>query len=297
MKSADLNLLVHFDALMTCRSVSRAAIQLNITQPAMSAALSRLRRLFNDPLFLRDEGLWHPTQRAQELYSSFQPLLVRWRSETLPREVFDPLTANRVLSIFVSDYLQFAALPKILAALSKAAPGISLRVFKLFQGLNMIETNHVELVIGHYSQPFPALRARFLFEDRAVCIVRNSHPCLDRHWNLDALLAYPHIYIAGHTGQFSQQIDEALKAVNRIRQIGTSLSSYLACPFVIGTTNFAAILPSTVAQAFQKISNTTILEVPLPLPAINVSMYWHERHHGDPVHAWVRQFIAESISS
>ncbi len=297
MKSADLNLLVHFDALMTCRSVSRAAVQLGITQPAMSAALSRLRRLFNDPLFLRDEGLWHPTQRAQELYQSFQPLVARWRSETLPREEFDPVTAHRVLSIFVSDYLQFAALPKVIAALSKAAPGISLRVFKLFQGLNMIETNHVELVIGHYPQPLPALRARFLFEERAVCIVRNNHPCLHKRWNLDSLLTYPHVYIAGHTGQFSQQIDEALKAVNRIRRIGASLSSYLACPFVVGTTDFVAILPSSVAHAFQKMSRSTILEVPLPLPAVNVSMYWHERHHDDPAHTWIRQLIAESISS
>jgi DNA-binding transcriptional LysR family regulator len=297
MKTADLNLLAHFDALMTCRSVTRAAVQLGITQPAMSAALSRLRRLFNDPLFLRDEGHWHPTQRAQELHQSFQPLVARWRSETLPREQFDPATAHRVLSIFVSDYLQFAALPKAIAALSKASPGIGLRVFKLFQGLNMIETNHVELVIGHYPQPMPALRARFLFEERAVCIVRNNHPCLHQVWDLDSLLAYPHIYIAGHTGQFSQQIDEALQSVSRTRRIGASLSSYLACPFVVGATDFIAILPSSVAYAFQNLSRCTILEVPLPLPAINVSMYWHERHHDDHAHAWIRQLIAESISS
>ena len=297
MKTADLNLLVHFDALMTCRSVSRAAEQIGISQPAMSAALSRLRRLFHDPLFLRDAGQWHPTQRAEDLHKAFEPLIARWRSESLPREEFDPATAHRVLSVFVSDYLQFAALPKVVAALSKAAPGIELRVFRLFQGLSMIETNHVELVIGHYAEPTPALRARVLFEERAVCVVRNDHPCLSRRWGLDSYLAYPHVYLSGHTTQFSQQIDDALKAVNRARTIGVTLSSYLACPFVVGATDFVATLPSSVARAFQKLSRTTILDVPLALPALNVSMYWHERHHEDRAHAWVRQLIASKMSA
>lgn len=298
MKTADLNLLVHFDALMTCRSVSRAAVQIGISQPAMSAALSRLRRLLNDPLFVRDDGQWHPTSRAQDLHQSFRPLLDRWRSESLPREAFDPSTARRVLSIYASDYLQFAVMPKVIAAMSKAAPEIELRLFpaKLFHGLSMIETNHVELVIGHFPQPAPALRMRFLFEERAVCTVRNDHPCLRQRWGLDPFLAYPHADLAAHTRNFSQQIDDALTAMNRTRKIGATLSSYLACPFVVGASDFVATLPFSVANGLQKVSRTTLLEVPLALPMFNVSLYWHERHHEDSAHAWVRQFIGNTVS-
>ena len=298
MKNADLNLLVHFDALMTTRSVSRAAAQMGISQPAMSAALSRLRRMFNDPLFVREGGGWLPTSRAQELSQSFRPLLDRWRSESQPRDEFDPRTAHRVLSLYASDYLQYAVMPKFIAALSKAAPGLAVRIFpaKLFHGLSMVETNHVELVVGHFPHPTPSLRARFLFEERSVCIVRTDHPCLRQNWGLDTFLAYPHADLAAHTRNFSQQIDDALAAINRSRKIGTTLASYLACPFVVGASDLIATLPLSVANAFQKISRTTLLEVPLALPMFNVSLYWHERHQEDRAHAWVRQFIGSTFS-
>jgi len=298
MKNADLNLLVHFDALMMTRSVSRAASQMGISQPAMSAALSRLRCIFNDPLFVREGGAWLPTSRAQELGQAFRPLLDRWRSESQSRDEFDPRTEQRVLSLYASDYLQYAVLPKIIAALSKTAPGLTVRVFpaKLFHGLSMVETNHVELVLGYFPQPAPSLRSRFLFEERSVCIVRTGHPCLKQSWGLEAFLAYPHVDLAAHTRNFSQQIDDALAAMNRTRKIGATLASYLACPFVVGASDLIAILPLSVANDFQKVSRTTLLEVPISLPTFNVCLYWHERHQDDRGHAWIRQFMASTLS-
>jgi DNA-binding transcriptional LysR family regulator len=297
-KTANLNLLVHFDALMRCRSISRAAADMEISQPAMSGALSRLRVLFNDPMFVREDGQWQPTTRAHDLYQQFRPLIDRWRIESVPSTAFDPFTVKRAISVYASDYLQYALMPKLLAALGKAAPGIEVRLFpaKLYHGLSMVETNHVELVIGHYPSPSPGLRARFLYEERAVCIVRKGHPCLRRTWGIDQFLAYPHADLAAHTRNFSKQIDDALLALDRTRRIGTTLSSYLACPYVVGATDFIATLPHSVASGFQKQSDTAILEVPFALPLLNVSLYWHERHHGDHVHAWVRQFIADSCA-
>lgn len=298
MKNADLNLLVHFDALMATRSVSRAAEQMGISQPAMSAALSRLRRIFNDPLFVREAGAWGPTAKAHELNQAFRPLLDRWRLESQPKSEFDPSSTRRVISIYASDYLQYAVMPKIISILSEHAPGLVVRVVpaKLFHGLNMVETNHVELVLGHFPHPTPSLRARFLFEERSVCIVRTGHPCLKQRWGLDTFLAYPHIDLAAHTRNFSQQIDDTLAAMDRTRLIGTTLASYLACPFVVGSSDLIATLPFSVADGFKKISGTTLLEVPLALPLFNVSVYWHERHQKDQGHAWVRQLIGETLA-
>src|SRR5437762_5206835 len=129
MKSADLNLVTHFDALIVCRNVSRAAEQMQLSQPAMSAALSRLRRLFNDPLLVREGAQWKPTARALELHRTFAPILQQWQAATAPREDFSPASSKRVISIYATDYVQFIMLPKVVARVAQEAPHVQLRVF------------------------------------------------------------------------------------------------------------------------------------------------------------------------
>ena len=294
MKTADLNLLVHFDALMECRSVSRAAERLGISQPAMSAALSRMRRIFNDPLFARDNGVWAPTARAQELYASFVPLLDQWAEATQPSEEFDPRQSSRLFSVYATDYVPLVLLPKLAPGLGKDAPALKIRIFpaKPLHGLGMLETNHVELVAGHYPDPPATLRSRFLFEEKAVCVVRADHPCLGRRWDLDAYLRYGHIDLAAHTSHFSKSIDRALAGLNRTRVVSLTMSSYLAAPFVVADSDLIATLPLSVARTFAAHTHIAVLDAPLPLPALNISLYWHERHQRDAAHAWLRQYTA-----
>ena len=297
MRPGDLNLLLHFDALMVTRSVSRAAEELGITQPAMSAALSRLRRLFNDPLLERDGGVWRPTRKADDLHASFRPMLDKWREDTLPRRDFDPATTRRVITMFGTDYMQFTLLARVAGPLAEAAPGMELRLVAATPqlGLGVLETNQAELVAGYYPQPAANLRARFLFEEKCVCLVRAGHPCLRRTWNLDAWLAWPHVNLAAYTRYFSERIDQALMGLNRARRVSLSLSSYLTAPFAVGRSDLIAAVPQSVADAFAKQAGCVVLDIPLALPMITVSLYWHERHHRDPAHAWVRQFIGQAL--
>jgi DNA-binding transcriptional LysR family regulator len=293
MRPGDLNLLLHFDALMSWRSVSRAAEQLEITQPAMSAALSRLRRLFNDPVLVRVGGVWEPTHKAKDLHASFRPMLDMWRQVSLPRIAFDPRTTARSLNLFATDYVQFAVIGRVAGRLAKEAPGLNLRVVAAQPqlGLEMLESNQVELVAGYYPEPGANLRARFLFEEKVVCLVRANHPSLHRPWDLDAYLSYGHVNLSAHTRYFSERIDQALRAQNRSRRVALTLSSYLACPFAVGNSDLVATVPTSVAKALSRQAGTVTLEVPFPLPMLTVSLYWHERHHRDPAHAWARQFI------
>jgi DNA-binding transcriptional LysR family regulator len=295
MRPGDLNLLLHFDALMATRSVSRAAEELGISQPAMSAALSRLRRLFNDPLLHREGGVWRPTRKAEDLHGSFRPMLDMWREVSLPRSEFDPATARRVINVFATDYVQFTVLGRVAGRLVQEAPGIELRLVPATAqlGLGVLETNQVELVAGYYPQPAPYLRTRFLFEEKVVCVVRSGHPCLRRPWNLDAYVAWPHVNLAAYTRHFSERIDRALQGLNRSRRVSLSLSSYLAAPFAVGNSDMIATLPESVAKALAKQAGCVVLEAPLALPMLAVSLYWHERHHRDAAHAWLRQFIGQ----
>lgn len=295
MRPGDLNLLHHFDALMTTRSVSRAAEQLEISQPAMSAALSRLRRLFNDPLLAREGGVWRPTRKAEDLHRSFRPMLDTWREVSLPRSEFDPATARRVFNVFCTDYVQFTVLGRVAGRLAREAPGMELRLVRPTAqlGLGVLDTNEVELVAGYYPTPAANLRTRYLFEEKVVCLVRAGHPCLRRRWDLDAYVAWPHVNLVTYTGYFSQSIDRALQGLNRSRRVSLSLSSYLAAPFAVGNSELIATVPESLARALGRQGGCVTLEAPLALPMLTVSLYWHERHHRDPAHAWLRQFIGQ----
>ncbi len=207
MKSPDLNLLIHFDALMTCRAVSRAAEQVGVSQPAMSAALSRLRKLFNDPLLVREGTNGSRRRRRLALHLEFQPLLARWRRATGPRETLrPPRNGARVLD--VRDRL-YAVHPDAARAPRAGArrAHVHLRVMpaRLQHGLSMLDTNRVELLAGYFPDPSQNLRARFLYDEPAVCIVREQHPCLRRRWNLDAYLRYPHVDLSAHTRLLQQR--------------------------------------------------------------------------------------------
>jgi DNA-binding transcriptional LysR family regulator len=272
---------------------------MGLTQPAMSAALSRLRRLFNDPLLITGQGAIELTERALEIHREFAPLLDQWRRATAPRDIFDEHAPPRTFTFYVSDYLQFSWLPDLAAALERKAPAVRLHIIaaRPHHGLGMLASNHAEFVAGYYPTPSDELRARQLFEEPAMSLIRRDHPCLVGEWNLDAWLAYHHIDLAVHTRHYSETIDQKLQGLNRQRVIGMTLASYLATPFVVAKTDLIATVPASVAKYFAKHLDVVMLPPPIELPSIRVSLYWHERYQTDPAHAWLRNFISEQMQT
>ncbi|MEM5435986.1 LysR family transcriptional regulator [Paraburkholderia diazotrophica] len=291
-KIPDLNLLLHLDALVRCANVSRAAEHLGITQSAMSAALSRLRRVFNDPLLIREGNSAVLTERAMALAAQFRPLLEQWLDVTLDRGHFDPAQSRRIFTLYASDYVQFALLPALAAPLAGDAPNIALSVVpaKPHHGLAMLESNHVEFVAGYYPTPGSTLRMRPLFDDPVVCIVREGHASLDNDWNLDAWLHYDHIDLAAHTRNAGELLDRRLEQMGKQRRLRVTMSSYLAAPAVVAQSDLVANLPKTVAQQFAG-RGFVIRPVPIAVPPIQISLYWHERYQSDAGHAWFRQYV------
>ncbi len=299
MIGSDLHLLVHFDALITCKSVSKAGEQLGISQPAMSSALSRLRYMFNDPLLVRDGNKWTPTRRAIELHHGFQPLLQQWQDATSPQAIFDASTSTRTYTLYASDYIQFAVLPKAVSHIRQQAPHVRLRVLppKLSGPLDMLSGNHVELYIGHYPDPPDNLRARFLFEETCVSVMRAGHPATACSFSLDTFLAYDHLDASGHAGYFNTQIDAALQGLGKRRNVGAVLSSYLALPFVLASTDMIATLPLSVAGPLGQSAGIMLMPPPLHLPPLSISLFWHERYQADPGHSWLRQCFASAMGN
>ncbi|MEW9586597.1 LysR family transcriptional regulator [Paraburkholderia sp. DGU8] len=293
-KIPDLNLLLHLDALVRCANVSRAAERLGITQSAMSAALSRLRRVFNDPLLIREGNNARLTDRAIALGQQFQPLVEQWLDVTLDRLDFDPAESRRAFTLYATDYVQFALMPALASALAQDAPHIALTVLaaRPHHGLSMLESNHVEFVAGYYPEPADTLRMRPLFDDPVVCVVREGHPCLTREWDLDAWLDYGHIDLAAHTRNAGELLDRRLEQFGKRRRVNMTLSSYLAAPFVVAQSDLIANIPQRVAQMLGG-HGLVIRQVPLAVPPIQISLYWHERYQNDPGHAWLRQYVTQ----
>ncbi|WP_353148311.1 LysR family transcriptional regulator [Pollutimonas bauzanensis] len=294
MAKPDLNLLVQFDALMQTKSVSKAADRLGLTQPSMSAALIRLRALFHDPLLSREGSVWIPTQKAIELHQDMKPLLDKWSAHTSVEEEFHPLYSHRTLVLYATDYVQFKMVPKLVAGLSKDAPHFHLKVVpaKPLHGLNMLDTNHAELIAGYFPAATPELRTRFLFNEPVKCIVRNGHPCLQQKWTLNEYLKHGHIDLSAHTGFFSREIESLLTDQPKKRRVVATLSSYLVCPHVVEQSDLIATVPGSIAVEAKKTRKIQILDVPFKIPTLSISLYWHERHQTDLAHGWLRQYIS-----
>lgn len=294
----DLHLLAHFDALVRSGSVSRAAERLGLSQPAMSAALARLRELLGDPVLVRSGRTMAVTDRARELHARLAPLLGEWLSATETR-AFAPDTSARSFVLVATDYVQFLLLPRLAHALEEAAPRVRLKVMPTnpVQTVQMLDSGHAEFVVGHVDDPPETLRSRRLHDESAVCLVRTGHPALANGWSLATYGRSRHIQVTSNAYRnFSAALAQSLAALDVRCEIAITVPSYLATPHIVAASDFVATLPRSIATAFAATLPVSIVPLPVEMPGISLSLLWHERHHHDPAHRWMRDLIAATLA-
>lgn len=297
----DLNLLRYLVALVQEASVSRAAERLGVTQPAVSAALKRLRAAFDDPLLVRSGQLMSPTPRALELAEHMAPMLRGVHEMVHRRGAFEPARARRSFTLMGSDYVQFFVLPELCAQLEVRAPQLQIehRPANPDKVEAWLASGQVDLGIGYLASPAPALRSRLLFADEQVCVVRRDHPVLKGMsagpkpaWTAEQYAALSHVAISpGGAGYYGARIDALLKSLSIRRRVALTLPSFLAMPYVVARTDYIATVPGRFARYFAGLLPLAIVPPPLALPAFEISMFWHERMHADLPHVWLRQEV------
>src|SRR5260221_9178546 len=195
--AVDLNLLKAFDALLSERQVKRAAARIGISQPAMSNALNRLRHLFDDRLFIRTPDGMQATARARALAGPIQRAMNEARAAFADPAPFDPATSDRTLTVGLTDFSVVGltlGLPERIQAL---APRAQLRV-RYVSGRDaaaLLDGEEIDVVVGVQLTPRPRFETRFLFEERAVFLMRRGHPAA-RRFSLDRMLAFPHLLVS-----------------------------------------------------------------------------------------------------
>lgn len=291
----DLNLIFFLDALLREKSVTRAAERVGITQPAMSNALKRLRRVLDDPLLVRTARGMEPTQRALALQRPVQAALAQIETALAPQPAFDPQATHRLFTVMITDYAASVLLPAVTARLSAAAPYATLNVLGSgAESLKAVERGDVDFVIDRFDALPESFRSRLLWSDRFVCVLRRDHPALSGGLSLEDYLDLDHILIT-RTGIGLGQSDEELAKRDLYRRITVFTRHYQLPARLAAESDLCATLPSRIARVQARYLPVAVLEPPIELPPIEIRMVWGPVTHYDRAHRWLRTLIGEAI--
>lgn len=292
IRNLDLNLLRALDALLDTRSVTRAAQRLALTQPAVSGMLARLREAFDDPLFIRVQRGILATPRAEALAEPLKATL-REIEALLEPTAFDPALAERTISIAATDYAQRVVLLPLITALRTEAPGIrvAIRPVELPHLLPLMEQGQLDMALITPEMAPDQLRARRLFDEEYVCVLREGHPAAAFPLDLDAFCALDHAIMSHDGTQFRGATDFALDAIGRSRRVVASAPSFIFLVDLIKGSDICAQLPSRLVR---NVEGLVVLPPPLSVSGFTKLLVWHERTHHDSASIWFREKIARA---
>jgi DNA-binding transcriptional LysR family regulator len=294
LRRLDLNLLVVFDAVMLERSVTRAGRRVFLSQSAVSSALGRLREQLGDELFLRGPGKLRPTPRALELEEPIRAVLAELEHRLSPAR-FDPATESRTFTIATNDYFTAVVAPPLARRLSRAAPGIDLRVVPTGgRAYEMLDQREADLVCTSVTQAPPRFGSRVLVEDDYVCVVRRDHPFARKTPTLAQFARARHLLVSPR-GDGRGWVDDALAESGLARRVAMTVNHFAAAPQVVAETDYVLTVMRLVAERFAPRRQLASFACPLsaPMALRRMSMVWHERLAQHPAHHWLREMLAE----
>ncbi|UZK03176.1 LysR family transcriptional regulator [Venatoribacter cucullus] len=300
----DLNLLVYLDVLLREGSVTKAAQQLGITQPAMSNGLRRLRDLFNDPLLVRTSDGMTATERARELQPIIRKALGELEVALQPQQEFDARTSNRVFRIMVSDYAESTLVPELVKRLRTDAPDIILDVLTPSDvTFKDVEAGKVDMAINRFDEMPQSFHQTTLWQDDFVCLVNPDHPGIG-NFDLPAYLVSKHIWVS-KTGMGAGVgidpekvirlgwVDNALAELGHKRKISVFTRHYQMPALLALNNDLVATLPRKVADMQAESASLVVKEPPFKIPPFELKMAWSPLVQHHPAHRWLRRTIVD----
>jgi DNA-binding transcriptional LysR family regulator len=297
ISSINLNLLVVFEALLEEKNVSRAAVRIGLSQPAVSNALARLRDLFGDPLFHRTSRGMSPTPRAIELAGPLRLGLSQLRSALAERPRFDPSESNRSFRIAMTDYAELTVLGPLMRRIAPLAPSVQIvvrRASRLFVAPETeLRDGEFDAAVGFYPDPKaldPGTRSLELFAEQNVCIARKGHPLMQKRLTLRDFAA------ANHVGVFYRDetvglMDNILIGYGLRRKLLATTPHFLSAIHAVAHSDLIAVVPAGLAARFQRDVGLEIRRCPVKLPTFDTRLLWHVSNSEDPAGKWLRSEI------
>lgn len=295
LSSIDLNLLVALDALLTHRSVTRAASEVGITQPGMSNALARLRTTFNDPLLVRTGATMMPTPRAIALSGPVHEALRLMTAAVNDGRDFSPAHDAVTFRISCSDYAVLLLIWPLVRELAHEAPNIVVNVIpRTHDPVALLGQDRADFVIEPAEilagENLPSLR---LFEDQWLCCVSADSALEGDAMTMDEYLRRDHItYSMGRPNVVSLS-DAYLDSIGLERRAYVTVESFLMAPTLLQGSDMVTIMPARAAEHIGRTLDVRFVQPPVVVPSFTECLWWHPRNTADPAHTWMRERIAQ----
>jgi len=292
LATLDLNLLRVFDAVARERHVTRAAQRLNLSQPAVSNALARLRAVLGDELFLRRPGGVEPTELALALAGPVAEVLDRLRDTLSVHAPFEPASTDRVFTVALSEYAEAVLAPPLLARMAQEAPGalLAIRHADRTNWQALLERGEAELAIAVLPEP-PAIYTRIrLLPEGFMTLMRPGHPLATGVLTEDRVIDFPHL-LHSPNGSRDGALDAALATRGRKRRLGAVVAHLSAAPEILQRTDMVMTLSARLATRLAEAHGLVLRECPVEIRHTRLSMIFHRRFESDAGHAWLRRMM------
>lgn len=295
LHAIDLNLFTVFEAIYKHRNLTKAGESIGLSQSAVSHALSRLRKLCNDPLFVRLPGNMEPTRQAIHIYNLLEPSLNGIRTILNKQVEFDPGSMKKTFKLSMSDYSAMIILPPLLDALNKKSFDIKIEIYDCpaDETQKELDKGRIELVIGHRDVGQRIYR-KSLFTDKFVCVVRKDHPIIKERLTLARYLRSQHA-IFSLRANGDAVVEKTLTQMGYQRNIAVRVPHIQTLPRIIETTDMVGTIPNKMAMLYSGKNKLRIFKPPIDFPPLEVMLYWHEKLDSDQANQWMRSLISEII--
>ena len=297
--SLDLNLLRVFDAVMSEQNLTRAAVRLAMTQPAVSNAIRRLRDSLNDELLIRTAHGVKPTPRAESLWPAVRRALAELQEAVAPH-AFDVSQASATFRLAMADATAALLLPSLVRSIEKEAPGLNIRMVPLTtrDPRPLLLRGDVDLAIGFFpgvlaqlsGEPDTPIRHEQLYSGQYVCVMRKDHALTKKPLTLDAYCAANHLLVS-FSGRARGLVDEALAQIGRERRILLTVNQFFTAGRVVANSELITVLPRHLIASTGMSADLVACEVPFDMPEVHVDMLWHERDARSKAHKWMREHL------
>lgn len=295
----DTHLLRVLHILLAERSVTRAAMKLGQSQPAISNMLKRLREITGDAILVRGKNGMTPTARGEELLLLAKQALQVLDSIASPAPAFVASQTRRIFHLGAPDYLSVLLIPLIMEKIRIQAPHAGLVVHALNAGFDYtsaLESGELDCVIGNWPDLPQHLHLAQLFEDELVCMVNRQHPVVKKGLSLKYYLEMPHLaptpYMMGHRSI----IDSALAEQGLKRKIQMTIPYFGMVPEILSKTDLIFTTSRSFAMQCAKDWPIAVLPVPIAMPKMQFFMLWHERAHAATEVQWLRRVVADAAN-
>ena len=295
--TVDAHLLKVFCALMAEGSVTRAAVKLEQSQPAVSLALGKLREIFSDQLLVRGRDGMVPTERALAILPRAQALLADLTGLVDATAPFEASSSNHSFTIASPDYMAPVFLSEIVDQIRRKAPNASLVIRALgpdFDFEGALARGDVDVVIGNWPSPPAYLKRSILLQDDIVCLMRDTHPLATGEFSEADYLAAAHIVPVAYSMAHRGVVETHLSSLRVSRARTVALSYFTTAPYLLLQSDLIFSTSRHFASYFAGLLPLVVRQPPIEFPQMVFHMLWHDRSHHSPMHRWLREIIMQA---